>query len=466
MGYNNHTSDDAVAAQAHAMVTISCVLSVPALLASLPVVYVLRKHWRRFVCYPCCHNPLRRPPRATESDIVLSLLLCLQTADLIFAVGFLLSVFNDNEMICALQGALLQAAGPCAMLFSSCLSMEFFIVIRSIVRGQSSASRARCRLSLYLLYTLTFAGTFFVIDLVVDGFGRIDTSEREDNAWCWVHGMQGWGGTVSFLSYYGIAAVAMVTVLVFYSLVMYHVARRIGVSRVSQPALSPSYPGVAGADPEEHAAASRRLTRQLKRTVCKVGIYPLLLFFTLLPGMIHRLPAFLGMPFDKVGPLMLWHAGTMPLLGLTDAIILAVANVHVRVRLLDCLRCRPEMNEREHTKWRTRSSFAQASLDRLDHYLAHDDRDDARSVGSAENPESGGAEEGRRTSLNIDTRGSRGMRQHSDYSDYPDDERALIETLRWSDEETEHEFGDYSFDDGMGPLPSPHDRYSLFQDPR
>ena len=144
----------------------------------------------------------------------------------------------------------------------------------------------------------------------------------------------------------------------------------------------------------------------------------------------------------------------------------------MRVRLLNCLRCRPELDEREQTKWRTRSSFAQASLDRLDDYLVHEDGDDARSVGSAERPDRGDGEGGRHGGLNIDARGgninARGgarLRQRSEYSDYPDEERALIETLRWSDDETEHEFGDYSFD-GMGPLPSPNDRYSLFQDPR
>ena len=118
---------------------VSVVVSVPAFLASIIICWVLRHHWKSFVCRKCCQNPcrpvLKAIPIATQSDIVLSILLCLQTSDCLFALGFLLSPLNDNSFICTLQGLLLQLSGPCAMLFSMCLSIELWIVIRSMLHS-------------------------------------------------------------------------------------------------------------------------------------------------------------------------------------------------------------------------------------------------------------------------------------------------------------------------------------------
>ena len=142
---SNHTttslspSSAAAIHEASVGTAISVVVSVPAFLASLVICWVLRHHWKSFVCRQCCRNPcrpvLKAVPVATQSDIVLSILLCLQTSDCFFALGFLLSPLNDNSFICTLQGVLLQLSGPCAMLFSMCLSIELWIVIRSMLHS-------------------------------------------------------------------------------------------------------------------------------------------------------------------------------------------------------------------------------------------------------------------------------------------------------------------------------------------
>ena len=175
--------------QADVMSTISIVVSIPALLASLPVCWVLRRHWRAFVCHRCCYNPFLRkliPPEPTESDIVLSLILLLQTSDLFFAIGFLLTPINDLAFICTLQGALLQLSGPCAMLFSMCLSIELFIVIKSMLKGKSPSSNGRIRLMNYCFVSVFCSSSFLIADAIFDGFGRKDATDAKDVAWCWV----------------------------------------------------------------------------------------------------------------------------------------------------------------------------------------------------------------------------------------------------------------------------------------
>ena len=146
-------------------------------------------YWRAFVCHRCCYNPFLSkliPPEPTESDIVLSLILLLQTSDLFFAIGFLLTPINDLAFICTLQGALLQLSGPCAMLFSMCLSIELFIVIKSMLKGKSPSSNGRIRLMNYCFVSVFCSSSFLIADAIFDGFGRKDATDAKDVAWCWV----------------------------------------------------------------------------------------------------------------------------------------------------------------------------------------------------------------------------------------------------------------------------------------
>jgi hypothetical protein len=423
------------------MVTASCVVSAFALVASLPVVWVLRKHWARFVCYACCHSPFRiqKPPRATESDIVLSILLMLQTADLWFAVGFLLSPLNHAgsygaTWVCPLQGVLLQFAGPSAMLFSACLSIELFIVIRGMMGGRRTGAiltrslslgrvrrptitapdqlgrwdttvNARFRLTCYSVGTMTVSGSFVLLDLVFDGFGPLRSNSDAAGAWCWVKDAADKGNAdaqFAFISYYGVAFVAILVVVFFYMLVLVKICRRV---RETQHATS----GSEGA---------KNLMRVLWKTVCRVGVYPIFLVVVLLPGTIHRLPSILNLDLPSTSPGMnILHAITMPLLGLIDALVLAAANTHVRKRIYRCVKCRPEIDEQEKTRWRSRSNAANQSLDTLDMALeAHDAvAGDARGGG-------GGV-----VQFGEDSGEKDAWRENG--------ELALVETLRWSDEE-------------------------------
>ncbi len=427
------------------MVTASCVVSTFALAASLPVVWVLRKHWARFVCYSCCHSPFRiqRPPRATESDIVLSILLMLQTADLWFAVGFLLSPLNragsyGATWICPLQGALLQFAGPSAMLFSACLSIELFIVIRGMMGGRKNGGiitrslslgrarrptitapdqlgrwdttvNARFRLLCYSVGTLTVSGSFVLLDLVLDGFGPLRSNPNAGGVWCWVKDVadnDNSNAQFAFISYYGVAFSAILVVLCFYMLVLVKICRRV---RETQYAVN-------------ETDSAKSLMRVLWKTICRVGIYPFFLVIVLLPGTIHRLPSILNIDLAPSSPAMdVLHAVTMPLLGLIDAVVLGAANNHVRERIFRCIKCQPEIDERDSNRWRSRSDAAHQSLNTLDVVLeAHDRVAQGNGNGVAQYGEAEQAGDAWRD----------------------DGDLALVETLRWSDEE-EYDGPDY-----------------------
>ena len=431
-------SSRAAASTAAAMVTASCVVSALALVASLPVVWVLRKHWRRFVCYSCRHSPfqIKKPPKVTESDIVLSLLLLLQSTDLAFAVGFLLSPLNHAgsqgaTWICPLQGALLQFSGPAAMLFSACLSIELYIVIRGIMGGRvirrdnnlhsslnstlpdqlgrwDTTVNARGRLNFYSIGTLTISGMFVLLDLIFDGFGPLRSNADADSVWCWVKDAADEDNEYAqfaFISYYGIAFFSIIVVISFYMLVIIKVCRR----------MRESY----------RSGSAKGLMRLLWKTVCRVGIYPVFLVIVLLPGTIHRLPAILNMKMWKSSPTMdILHAATMPLLGLIDALVLGAANTHVRKRIFRCIKCQPEIDEQEKTRWRSLSEATNRSvLDSLDTAL---EQHDEMATGEA-NTRIGGDISSIGGGVGGDNDGAWQKEEDCDV--------VLVETLRWSDDE-------------------------------
>ena len=83
-------------------------------------------------------------------------------------------------------------------------------------------------------------------------------------------------------------------------------------------------------------------------------------------GLIHRLPSLFGKEDGGDNAINLkdsWllkylHAGTMPLLGLIDALILASGNSHVRERLFRCLCCQSSVRNKKDTRWRRNSATA------------------------------------------------------------------------------------------------------------
>lgn len=314
--------------QATDMSQISFGFAVPAFLASLPVCWVLRHHWKSFVCYKCCQNPChptyRQLTKPTESDIVLSIILCLQFSDLLFAFSYLLTPFNDAAFICTLQGVLLQLTGPCALLFSGCLSYELWIVIKHILKGESPASKGRDRLLVYCLLSCVISILFTVADAFENGFGRTPSSDPKEIAWCWVQSQD----KFSFFSFYGVATTVFLGVFVCYGLVIYEIVVKIK---------------------ETQDGDGSKLIRSLWRTFAKVGLYPILMALTLIPGLIHRLPSLFGtrkensvVDLRNTQTVRYLHAATMPLLGLIDAIILASGNSHVRERLRSCMQCHRE----------------------------------------------------------------------------------------------------------------------------
>ena len=96
---------------------------------------------------------------------------------------------------------------------------------------------------------------------------------------------------------------------------------------------------------------------------------------TLLPGLIRRLPLLFQAEKKEVDSYTqgtIWlkylHAGTVPLLGLIDAVILAAGNSHVRHKLFFCVTCRQnEMTERV----RNFSLFWTISFSCFDRPLTH-----------------------------------------------------------------------------------------------
>eukprot|EP00946_MAST-07B_sp_MAST-7B-sp1_P001287 g1287.t1 len=289
-------SADSASSTAADMVTASCVVSAVALAASLPIIFVLRKHWVRFVCYSCCHSPFRvkKPPRVTESDVVLSILLMLQSSDMMFAIGFLLSPINhagsnDATWVCPMQGALLQFAGPSAMLFSACLSIEMFIVIRGMMGGKSSGlmswsikqSRARRptitardqlnrwdttvnarrRLNCYSIGSLLISGVFVLLDLIFDGFGPLRSNTEAAGPWCWVKDAgekDNDDAQFAFISFYGIAFASIAVIVFFYMLVLLKIFRRMRETRLAAD--------VSG------SSATSGLMRLLWKTICRLTI--------------------------------------------------------------------------------------------------------------------------------------------------------------------------------------------------
>ena len=334
--------------QAAAMSLISICVAIPALLASLPVVYVLRKHLKVIwtscsILNPFQHQQQQRLQRLhhaasepTESDIVLSIILCLQASDLVFALGFLMTPINDSLFLCSLQGAILQLSGPCAMLFSMCLSIELWIVIKSMLESEKKKQQevlqsfffslcsnqkgsSRRRLNGYIFLTLFVSILFLLLDSFLSGFGRYESTNVKEIAWCWVKNQD----ELTFFSYYGVATFVLLIVILCYGLVIIQVVRKINQGL--------------------RAGTSPLLLKSLRRTFFKVGLYPLLMTLTLLPGLIHRLPSLFNrdvhngsnsMDLLSSQTLKYIHAGTMPLLGLIDALILASGNAHVRSFIL------------------------------------------------------------------------------------------------------------------------------------
>ena len=317
---------------AAAMSDISFYAAIPSFLASIPVVYVLRHHWKYYICFTCrrhtahmAHTELPHPTpnntgsssvtseqvagthvtpnchlsccgsnRAaptTTSDVVLSIILCLQTSDLIFAFGYLLNPFNVNNYVCMVQGILLQFSATCSMLFSMCLSFELLSVIKGILQGStaSSAQTGRGRLLIYSLLAVVVSIAFLIGDFCVSGFGRSRASNPKMIAWCWVKTE----GDFSFLSFYGVAICVNVAVIVCYGLVLYEILMK--------------YKDI------QHVG----IRKSLRKSFLKVGVYPILLLFTLLPGLIHRLPSLSDHHESNVeyirakSTIKYWHAATM-----------------------------------------------------------------------------------------------------------------------------------------------------------
>ena len=313
--------------EATVMSEISFYVAILSFLASIPVVFVLRSHYYDFVCHSCCRR-CRRCRRdlpadrreLTEPDIILSIILCLQSSDLVFAFGHLLTPVNDPQTICTLQGLILQLAGPLSMLFSACLSFELNIVIKSILRGESSTTNGRRRLLLYCLSSCIISIAFLIADSIDNHFGRPSNTNTKEIAWCWVRNQD----DLSFASFYGVAFCVYVAVFINYALVCGQILRK--VNQITHEGIRSS----------------------LWKTVRKVGLYPFLMLVTFLPGLIHRFPTVLGQPESNTvdvsarqnkTTLLYFHAATQPLLGLVDATIVASGNRHVRKKLWLCMRC-------------------------------------------------------------------------------------------------------------------------------
>ena len=255
--------------QATVMSNISLGVAIPAFLASLPVCWVLRHHWKSFVCFSCCSNPFRpgrQPTQPTESDIVLSIILCLQCSDMIFALAFFLTPFNDFMFVCTLQGLLAQLAATCSFMFSMCLAYELWIVIRSILRGGNPTSNGRKRLMHYCLLCLSIPIFFVIANAFDNGFGRTSTKDPKELAWCWVKKQD----VFSFFSVYGVGMLAFAGVFVCYGAVLYEVIVKIQEIKHAE------------------SQTTTKMVRSLWSTFAKVGIYPILMALVMLPGLIHR----------------------------------------------------------------------------------------------------------------------------------------------------------------------------------
>jgi hypothetical protein len=347
--------------QATVMSNISFGVSIPAFLCSLPVIWVLRLHCKSFVCQKCCYNPFRpgrQPPIPTESDVVLSIILCLQFSDMMFALGFLLTPLNDTNVICTLQGIILQLFGPCSMILSMCLSFELLIVIRSILHNRTTYITGLHRLYVYCSLSTIVSIFFLIADDISNGYGRDDTTDPQEIAWCWVKTQD----SFSFFSYYGVATIVFFIVFICYSLVLYEIIHKIK--------------NLNNTDTNE------RMIQSLWRTFAKVGVYPILMLITLLPGLIHRLPSLFGKHVKSNAidvynetTMKYLHAGTMPLLGLIDAIILASGNNHVRNRLVGCVKCQRNDTKSDRKEWKRRRSSG-VSRRVLDEAFSKDDDED------------------------------------------------------------------------------------------
>ena len=247
------------------MSNISFYVALASFLASLPVVYVLRGHWKSNVCYFCCRTrrnavDLQVDLPATQPDIILSIILCLQTCDLFAASAYLLNFVNDSTFVCAAQGALAQTGTQTAIMFSMCLSIELWIVLKSILEGSSSAKNGVVRLFRYCLLSCFISLGFVLGNAMSYGFGRKATANPREIAWCWLNDE----GTLSFVSIWGVGICACVVVFIFYGLVVHTLLRQI---------TSITHPGI-------------RAT--LVWSFVKVGVYPILMTLTLVPGLIHR----------------------------------------------------------------------------------------------------------------------------------------------------------------------------------
>jgi hypothetical protein len=110
------------------------------------------------------------------------------------------------------------------MLFSMCLSIELWIVIRSMLHPtsrrdvQTSEDKGRRRrLDIYIAVSLFMSVFFTVADGIATGYGRKEGESSQEISWCWVEKMD----TVDFISFYGVAATVLVVVVVCYSLVLW-----------------------------------------------------------------------------------------------------------------------------------------------------------------------------------------------------------------------------------------------------
>lgn len=253
--------------EANTMTWITFSVAIPSFLVSLPVIYVLRSYFYYFVCYSCCHcccccernSSSLKPPHnrrfrksATQPDIILSIILCLQTSDLIYALGYMMSPLNETDWVCVLQGIILQLSSTIVMIFSACLSVELWIVIKAILDGKSSAKNGRQRLFIYCISACVLSLVFLICDAIVVGFGRA----TKYDSWCWTKSDN---NTFSFLSYYGVAICVLVVIVVDYGMVAYTILRKIGTI---------THSGI-------------RAT--LWRTFFKVGVYPIFLVIIFVP---------------------------------------------------------------------------------------------------------------------------------------------------------------------------------------
>ena len=280
------------------MSDISFYVALASFLASVPVVYVLRGHWKYYVCYFCCRlrhltDPLDVKRRfeipATQPNIILSIILCLQTSDLFFASSFLLNFVNDSTFVCAAQGILQQSSLLCSVVFSMCLSIELWIVIKSILDGSPSAKNGLVRLFRYCLLSCFISLVFLLGNAIEYGFGRKSTANPQEIAWCWLKDE----GTFSFVSVWGVVICVCVVVFVFYGLVIHTLLRKIT------------------------NITSTGIRATLIRSFVKVGVYPILMIFSLLPGFIHRWQTFSRVDESNVemmresSTIKYWHAGTL-----------------------------------------------------------------------------------------------------------------------------------------------------------